>query len=104
MKIIINRSPQLGDDERDLNNYVDTLKIDNGKSLIDFYNRAQTIQQEITLQQDESGQEKRLVRKFLNELKNNYTIQKKRNLEAQIDGASNSHILDRIYILIVLQQ
>ena len=67
-KIIINGSPQLGGDERDLTEYVNTLEICDGDEIVEYYFRAQEMYQEIKLQQDQSGQEQRLTKRFLEQL------------------------------------
>ena len=67
-KIIIKGSPQLGGDERDLVNYVRDLKIQDGEELVEFYRRVKTIEYEIELQQDNTGQLIRLIRICLQQL------------------------------------
>ena len=67
-KIIIKGSPQLGGDERDLVNYMKELKIQDGEGLVEFYHRAKTMEYEIELQQDQTGQLRRLTRMFLQQL------------------------------------
>ena len=66
--IIIKGSSQLGGDERDLVNYMKELKIQDGEKLVEFYHRAKTMEYEIELQQDQTGQLKRLSRMFLQQL------------------------------------
>ena len=68
VKIIIKGSPQLGGDERDLVNYVKDLKIQDGEKLVEFYHRAKPMEYKIKLQQDQTGQLKRLTRMFLQQL------------------------------------
>ena len=66
--IITLGSPQLGGIERNLIKFVDNLKITDGEQLVEFYLRAKKMYQEITLQKDQTGQDKRLTRQFLDEL------------------------------------
>ena len=54
-KIIIKCSPQLGGDERELVNYVNELQIQDGEEIVEFYHRANKMECEIELQQDETG-------------------------------------------------
>ena len=44
------------------------LKIQDGEELVEFYHRAKTMEYEIELQQDQTGQLKRLTRMFLQQL------------------------------------
>ena len=44
------------------------LKIQDGEELVEFYYRAITMEYEIELQQDQTGQLKRLTRMFLQQL------------------------------------
>ena len=67
-RIIINGSPQIGGDDRDLTEFVRELKIEDGEEVVEFYIKAQQILQDITLQNDQSGQDKRLTKKFLEQL------------------------------------
>ena len=63
--IIKQLSPQLGGTFRDLYQYVNTLKINDGEPVIDFYLRALNISNEIQLQQDVTGQNNRLIQRIV---------------------------------------
>ena len=65
LNIIVNGSPQLGGEDRDLGDYVNTLNINDGEKLVEFYIRTERMKQEIYLQKDTSGQDKKLVQRFL---------------------------------------
>ena len=67
-KIIINGSPQFGGDDRDLTEFIRELKIEDGEEVVEFYINPQQMLQEITLQNDQSSHEKRLIKKFLEQL------------------------------------
>ena len=67
-KIIVKGSPQLGGKERDLAVYVEGLIIQDGEELVEFYDRAKTMEYEIGLQKDQIGQHQILTRRFLQEL------------------------------------
>ena len=63
--IITRGCPHLGGIGLDLYTLVDQLKFNEGESLISFYQSALTIITEIQLQDDETGQESRLIRRFI---------------------------------------
>ena len=67
-RIIVTGSPQLGGAERDLTKYVEELVIKDGEELIEFYHRTKTMEYEISLQKDQTGQHQRLTRRFLQQL------------------------------------
>ena len=54
--IVQTLSPQLGGVFCDLQDYVKSLKINDGEPVMEFYLRALQMSQEITLQQDKTGQ------------------------------------------------
>ena len=55
MKNFQARSPHLGEEARDLIQYVATLKIINGETLVEYYTRAKEMKIEIAVQKDETG-------------------------------------------------
>ena len=63
--IIGKLSPQLGGHARDLEVYVNTLKVSDGEPVLDFYIRALKMYNEISLQKDSTGQQNRLIRRFV---------------------------------------
>ena len=64
-KIIKAMSPQLGGQYRDLQEYVDTLNISEGEPVLDYYLRALKMSQEIQTQKDKTGQNNRLIKRFV---------------------------------------
>ena len=58
-------SPQLGGQYRDLQAYVDTLVISEGEPVLYYYLRALKMSQEIRTQKDKTGQNNRLIRRFV---------------------------------------
>ena len=68
--IIKGLSPHLGSEFRDLQHYVSSLKINDGEPVFEFYLRALKMSQEISLQQDKTGQHNRLIRRFISFLFN----------------------------------
>ena len=64
-KIVKKLSPQLGGHAKDLEPFVNSLKISEGEPVLEFYTRALRMSQEISLQQDETGQNNRLIRRFV---------------------------------------
>ena len=67
-EIITSMSPQLGGQYRDLQQYVDTLVIADGEPVLEYYLRALKMSQEIQTQKDKTGQNNRLIRKFVTQL------------------------------------
>ena len=67
-RIILKGSPQLGGEERDLTIYVEGLAAQDGEELVEFYHRTKTMEYEISLQKDQTGQHQRLTRRFLQQL------------------------------------
>ena len=55
--IVTNLSPQLGGHARDLEIYANSLKISDGKPVLDYYTRALRMFHKIELQQDATGQQ-----------------------------------------------
>ena len=68
LHIIRKGSPQLGGDERDLSQFVDSFAVQDGEELMEFFHRAKKMEYEIKLQQDQTGQQQRLTRRFLQQL------------------------------------
>ena len=64
-KIIKELSPQLGGEFRDLQEYVKTLKINDGEPVLEYYLRAVKMSQEINIQGDKTGQNNRLIHRFI---------------------------------------
>ena len=64
-KLVFTDSPQLGGEERDLYEFVNTLTIIIDEYLYSLYHRAKTMEQEITLQQDQSGHHNRLIKNII---------------------------------------
>ena len=69
-EIIKSLSPQLGGEYRDMQQYVETLKIIDGEPVLEYYLRALRMSQEIQLQADNTGQNNRLIRRFVTQLFN----------------------------------
>ena len=65
IKLVSKLSPQLGGPACDLEVYVKTLKISNGEPVLDFYTMALIVSNKIKLQQDHTGQNNRLIRRFV---------------------------------------
>ena len=63
--IIIKISPQLGGYARDLELYVTSLKFSDREPVLDYYLRALRVFKNIPLQQDFTGQNNRLIRRFV---------------------------------------
>ena len=63
--LVTKMSPQLGGYARDLELYVTSLKISDGEPVLDYYLRALRMFKEIQLQQDSTGQNNRLIRRFV---------------------------------------
>ena len=55
---------------RDLQQYVDTLRIVDGEPFLELYLRALKMSEEIMLQQDKTGQHNRLIKRFVSLLFN----------------------------------
>ena len=64
-EIITSMIPQLGDQYRDLQEYVGILVISNGEPVLDYYLRVLKMSQEIQTQKDKIGQNNRLIRRFV---------------------------------------
>ncbi len=64
-KIIKELSPQLGGEFRDLQEYGKTLKINDGKPVLEYYLRAVKMSQEINIQGDKTGQNNRLIHRCI---------------------------------------
>ena len=62
---MIKGGPQFGGDERDLEDYVKELNIQDGKELTEFFHRAKVVEYEIGLENDQTGQLQRLTKTFL---------------------------------------
>ena len=58
-------SPQLGGYARDLEDFVKTLQISDGEPVLEYYLRALKMYKEIKLQRDGTGQDNRLIRRFV---------------------------------------
>lgn len=58
-------SPQLDGEERDMIVYVEELSVQNGEELVEFYHRATTMEYEISLKNNQTGQCQRITRRFL---------------------------------------
>ena len=68
--IIKNLSPQLRGSYRDLQNFVNTLTIIEGEPVLNCYLRAHCMSVEIKLQKDNTGQQNRLIQRFIAQLFN----------------------------------
>ena len=66
--IVINGSPHFGGDDQDLTQFVNSPEIKDVKQLADFYIKDQRMQHETKLQKDLSGQDKRLIEIFLEQV------------------------------------
>ena len=64
-EIIKSLSPQLGGEYRDMQQYVETLKISDGETVREYYLRTLRISQEIQLQADNIGQTNQLIHQFV---------------------------------------
>ena len=62
--IIVKESPQLGGDNWYLVKYVRELAVQDEEEMVEFYIKAQHMLQEIVLQNDQSGQAKRITEKI----------------------------------------
>ena len=54
-RIIFKGIPQLNREERDLADYVNTLKIQDNKELVELYHHAKAMKYKIGLQKDQTG-------------------------------------------------
>ena len=66
--LFIKMSPQIGRYARDLEHYVMSLKISDGEPVLDYYLRTLRMFKEIQLQQDTTGQNNRLICRFVTQL------------------------------------
>ena len=64
-KIIKELSSQLGGEFRDLQEYAKTLKINDGEPVLEYYLRGVKMSQEINIQGDKTGQNNRLLQRFI---------------------------------------
>ena len=64
-EIIKSLSPQLGGEYRDMQQYVEILKISDGETVREYYLRALRMSQEIQLQADNIGHSNQLIRQFV---------------------------------------
>ena len=55
----------MGGEFRDLQEYVKTLKINDGEPVVEYYLRALQMSQEINIQGDQTGQHNRLMQRFI---------------------------------------
>ena len=64
-KLVFTGRSQLGGEERNMYEFINTLTIIHAEYLVNLYHRAKTMEQEIILQQDKNGHHNRLVKKFI---------------------------------------
>ena len=75
-------------------NYVKDLKILDGEELVEFYHRAKTIEYEIKLQQDQTGQLKKTKKNVSTTITSDSRIQTR--IRIYLEG--NQEILSEIYM------
>ena len=67
-QLVFTLNPQLGEDYMDLQQYIDQFQILDGEPLLSFYLRVLQMMQQIKLQNNNTGQDNRIIRSFVSQL------------------------------------